>query len=126
VDVEGAAAWLDRYGAAWRERDPDAAVALFTDEATYAETPFAEAMRGRDAIRDYWSAVPRLQREIEFAYEPLAAGADLAVALWQATYVRIADGERVRLDGVFVLRFAPDGRCRELREWWHSDGEPSF
>jgi uncharacterized protein (TIGR02246 family) len=126
VDRASAAAWLDRYGDAWRGRDPDAAAALFTDDATYAETPFDEPARGRAAIRAYWSAVPRLQREIEFAHELLAADGDLVVALWQAAYTRVADGERIRLDGVFALRFAPDGRCRELREWWHSTGAPSF
>ncbi len=126
MDRAGANDWLERYRRAWEERDPDLAVALFTDGATYAETPFDEPLRGRAAIREYWSAVPREQRDVRLARELVAVEGDLVVALWQAAYTRIADGGRNRLDGVFLLRFADGGLCRELREWWHSVGETAF
>ena len=46
--------WLDEYGRAWVDGDPDRAVALFSDTATYREVPFDDPMRGRHAIREYW------------------------------------------------------------------------
>jgi len=45
---------------------------------------------------------------------------------WWSAYTRIRDGQRVRLDGVFLLEFDGDGRCTRLREWWHADETPAF
>jgi hypothetical protein len=30
-----------------------------------------------------------------------------------------AEGEEITIPGCLLLRFAPDGRCEELREYWH-------
>lgn len=43
--------WLERYGNAWTDGDPDAAVRLFTPGAAYYETPFDAPMTGADALR---------------------------------------------------------------------------
>ena len=117
ADVEN---WLSRYGRAWEERDSEAAAALFTENATYRETPFAEPLRGREAVREYWADVTRSQEDIRFGSESLAVTGQRAIALWRSTFSRIVGGERVQLDGVFVLRFSDDGLCCELREWWHA------
>jgi nuclear transport factor 2 (NTF2) superfamily protein len=47
--------WLDAYGRAWENRDPEAAASLFTEDATYHESPLDELMRGRSKIVEYWS-----------------------------------------------------------------------
>ena len=39
--------WLDEYGCAWVNGDPDKVVTLFSDTATYRETPFDDPMTGR-------------------------------------------------------------------------------
>jgi hypothetical protein len=49
--------WLDAYGQAWENRNPEAATALYTESGTYQVTPFLEPMRGRNAIFEYWSEV---------------------------------------------------------------------
>ncbi|WP_299989745.1 hypothetical protein [uncultured Ruegeria sp.] len=46
--------WLDQYGKAWIDGDPDQIVALFSEMALYRETPFDDAMIGHEAIRRYW------------------------------------------------------------------------
>lgn len=45
--------WLTRYGAAWEQRDPIAAAALFSRDAQYFWTPFA-AKRGPGEIEAAW------------------------------------------------------------------------
>lgn len=126
VDRHQLEAWLHRYGRAWEGRDPSAAVELFAGDATYQETPFEEPMRGREAIRAYWSAVPESQSEIVFAWETLDAEGDRAIVHWWASYERLREGGRTRLDGIFVLEFDESGLCRLLREWWHADPAPAF
>jgi ketosteroid isomerase-like protein len=111
-------AWLDAYGRAWEEMDPDAGAGLFAEDATYRETPFDEPMRGREAIREYWRGVPQAQRDIRFEHEVLAADGDRAIAWWRARFRRVRTGDVVTLDGIFVLAFDEDGRCSSLREWW--------
>jgi hypothetical protein len=44
-------------------------------------------------------------------------GGDLVVVEWWTTMVD--DGEQVTLPGCLLLRFAEDGRCRTLREYWN-------
>jgi nuclear transport factor 2 (NTF2) superfamily protein len=110
--------WLDGYGAAWEERDPDAAARLFTMNASYRETPYAEPFRGRNGIRDYWASVTAGQREVDFDAEILAIDGNVGVAHWSATFTDAAGAAPVELDGVFVLEFDSQGLCSELREWW--------
>jgi hypothetical protein len=46
MDVRVFEEWLDALGRAWEGREADAAARLFTENATYQETPFDEPMRG--------------------------------------------------------------------------------
>jgi SnoaL-like domain len=115
--------WLARYGRAWEAADPEAAAALFTEDATYRETPFDQVMMGRDAIRRYWQEIPDTQRDISFGWEVVAT--DPVVVRWRAGWVRLRDERRITLDGVFLLEFdEATGLCRTLREWWHMDEAP--
>ena len=111
--------WLETYGRAWIDRDPDAAARLFTEDVTYHETPFDEPARGIEGVRRYWAENTDVQREVRFRHEILALEGSRAIARWWAGYVRPATNVRAELDGIFLLEFAPDGRCRMLQEWWH-------
>jgi hypothetical protein len=116
--------WLEGYGRAWEERDPDAAAALFSESAEYYETPFEEPDRGREGVRGYWRGATGSQRHVSFSYEILSVASNTGIAHWTAEFTRISSGQRVRLDGVLVLVFADDGLCRTLREWWHLSNSP--
>jgi hypothetical protein len=119
MDTHDLIDWLDRYGRAWMDRDPTAAVELFTPTAQYYETPFSPALDGREAIRRYWEEATRNQSDIEFSSQVLAAASEVGIAHWRAAYTRSSTGVRAELDGMFVLRFDGSGLCTELREWWH-------
>ena len=111
--------WLADYKRAWEERDAKRAAALFTHDAPYHEMPFDAPKAGRNGIRDYWTTVTADQRNIDFKSEIVAVAGQTGVARWSARLTSAASGTRVELDGVFVLTFAADGLCSELREWWH-------
>lgn len=108
--------WLERYRAAWIERDADAAGRLFTEDALYREQPFEAPFAGRAAIRDYWSRVTASQTKVELRYgTAIVDGGRLAVEWWANLETT---GGPITLAGEFLLRFADSGECRELREYW--------
>jgi uncharacterized protein (TIGR02246 family) len=119
MDRESFERWLDAYGRAWMGRDAKAAAALYTDDATYQVTPFDEPLRGRAAIRAYWDGVARTQERIQFDFEVVAVTAEFGIARWRASFVRVPPGLDTKLDGIFLIALAANGRCQSLREWWH-------
>jgi hypothetical protein len=113
--------WLEKYGSAWRSRNPQAAADLFSDDGTYQVTPFVEPMRGRTAIFEYWSRVAETERDIQFGYEVLALTSEAGIARWWASFLIVPQGLQTKLDGVFLISLDADGRCKSLREWWHKE-----
>ena len=120
--------WLDEYGRAWVDGDPDRVVTLFSDTATYQETPFDDPMRGRHEIREYWqNNAADAQENVEFASQVWAVRNDTAIAGWQACFTLKASGVQVELDGTFKLVFSSEQgafQCTLLEEWWHSKESP--
>jgi SnoaL-like protein len=118
-DLVAFKSWLDAYGHAWENRNPEAAAALFNESGTYQVTPFLEPMRGRKAIFEYWSEVARTEKDIRFGFEILVVKDELYIARWSASFVRVPPGLRTRLDGIFLISLDDEGRCKSLQEWWH-------
>jgi uncharacterized protein (TIGR02246 family) len=119
IGEENLITWLKAYGRAWETRDPESVAALFTEDATYQETPFTEPLRGRAAIREYWlKVVVERQKQIQFGFKVLAIQESLAFARWWCSFFSLPAGKRISLDGIFVLDFNDHGLCRELSEWW--------
>lgn len=111
--------WIEAYAGAWEAGDAHAAAALFTADAVYRSHPFREPHAGTDGIRAYWARATATQEGVEVRFgEPIVAGARAAVEWW--TVMRDG-GEDVTLPGCLLLRFADDGRCEELREYWHAE-----
>jgi ketosteroid isomerase-like protein len=112
--------WLDAYGKAWEQRDADGVCRIFNEDALYYETPFAEPFKGHEGIRSYWSSVTADQRDIRFESRPVGVVGSTGIAHWSARFKLESNGANVELDGVFLLEFDADGRCKTLREWWHA------
>ena len=110
--------WIERYRRAWEERDPEAAAALFTPDASYRSSPFREPPHlGHEGVVVYWAEATSTQEEVVVEMgEPLVDGNHAAVEWW--TRMRNG-GEEITLVGCLLLRFAPDGRCEDLREYWN-------
>jgi hypothetical protein len=112
--------WLEAYGRAWESRNAEQAAALFTTDATYRETPFAEPFAGRAAIREYWTRVTADQADIDFQFEAITMNGATGIAQWSARFRSIANNTPVELNGIFVLELASPTEVRSLREWWHA------
>ena len=119
IDNDTLTRWLEAYGRAWETRDADLVATLFTGDASYQETPYAEPFRGRDGVHAYWSRVTADQRDIAFSFEIIATAGMTGIAQWSSKFRSVSGDSRVELNGVFVLEFASAGEVRSLREWWH-------
>jgi hypothetical protein len=108
--------WLEGYRRAWEKADVEAAAALFTEDAVYRSSPFREPHVGTAGIREYWSRTSNQSGTRVLIGTPIIEGNRVAVEWW-ATFTD-EDGEGT-LPGILFLRFAPDGRCEELREAWN-------
>ena len=109
--------WIEAYGRAWEEREPDAAAALFSEDAVYRAHPLREPHLGTDGIRAYWAQATATQADVRVRFgAPIVSGEKAAVEWWTTMQ---AEGEEITIPGCLLLRFASDGRCEELREYWH-------
>ena len=111
--------WLETYSRASAENDPRASANLFTENAAYYETPFAEPMIGRDAIYEYWNKGAQNLKDKAASFEILAVNGNTGIARWQSKFTVIESGKRLVLDCLLVVEFAEDGLCHTFREWWH-------
>jgi ketosteroid isomerase-like protein len=108
--------WLAAYAQAWRDGDAGAIAELFTEDATSANDPHAPAHAGRPAIAAYWAAEIAGQSGVRPRFGSPVVDGDRAAVEWWAT---LREPDPVTYAGCLVLRFAPDGRCAELREYWN-------
>ncbi|MFL5895233.1 MAG: nuclear transport factor 2 family protein [Thermoleophilaceae bacterium] len=120
----GLTEWLDDYGRAWQERDPEAAADLFSEDAVYQWGPFGKRLRGRPLIRSAWADAVETQQNVEFGYEVLTASARSGLVRWWSAYDRAGSDLRIRLEGIFRLAFDEDGLCRSLEEWFNYEEGP--
>jgi hypothetical protein len=111
--------WLNDYGRASAENNPQASAALFAEDANYYETPFAEPIAGREAIYQYWGKGAQRLTDKSSSYEILAVKDNLGIARWQAKFTVIESGKRLALDCLFLVEFDDNDKCSVFREWWH-------
>ena len=121
MELNAFQSWLERYGRAWMERNPQAAADLFAEDGTYQVTPFLGPIRCRSAIFDYWTHVAETERDIQFGCEVLAVTQEAGIARWWASFRVVPQELQTRLDGVFLITLDADGRCRSVKEWWHKE-----
>jgi ketosteroid isomerase-like protein len=110
--------WVDAYATAWREREPDAAAALFTEDCLYRDHPLREPHRGAAGVRAYWADATSTQDRVEVRMGRPVASEDATRAAVEFWVRMLNGGAEVTLVGILFLRFAADGRCAELRETW--------
>ena len=118
MDTEAVAAWLDRYSQAWGTYDPAQIGALFSEDAVYFYKPFEEPVRGREAIVASWLEDADESGTYEGSYRPLLVAGDQAVARGHSRYYNTNGTVAEEFDNLFLLRFDPEGRCAEFREWY--------
>lgn len=100
VDVK---AISERYFAAWAQRDPDAIVALHTDDTQFWTHTGGEPVVGRDAVRTTFSQLFEVFPDFSFETYRVFYGADHWVLDWV-----LISGD-IRFDCLDIVVVSPDG-----------------
>lgn len=118
-DVE---VWVDRYERLWRTPGTDQLVELFLPSVTYRPSPWARAVEGLDEIARFWGS------ERDSAGEEFIMSSDVVAADGDTAVVRVSveygAPEAGRWRNLWILRFAPDGRCAAFEEWPFAPDQP--
>jgi ketosteroid isomerase-like protein len=114
MDVEGAArAWIEGWTSGWQNADAETIGALYAGDAVFRSHPFREPEK---STRDYALRAFADEELVECRFgEPVVAGDRAAVEYWAILSV---DGDEETLAGIAMLRFGPDGRVVEQRDYW--------
>ncbi len=110
--------WLDGYVKAWQANDRERIVALFSSDAAYRFHPYDDPVIGAEAIAEQWLSEPDEPGSWEASYRAVAVDGDTAVAVGTSRYAATSDRPALTYHNCFVIRFTPDGRCRQFTEWF--------
>jgi SnoaL-like domain len=113
--------WMDGYVAAWDSNDPELITALFDPEAVYDPQTADGPWDGISEIVDGWLAIGDTPGNWEFEWRPVVTTDDTAVVEGATRYLEPPAAYR----NLFVMRFGPDGRCRDFTEWWIEEEVPA-
>ena|SRR5687768_13686618 len=120
-------AWLDRYVEAWRANEREQIEALFTNDVVYRWRPYRSypAAHGIQAVVDGWLGDTRDEPGTwEARYEAYAVDGDRAVATGFSRYFATATDPEQTYHNVFLMSFAPDGRCSAFTDVYMLEEEP--
>ena len=110
-------ALIDEFGRGWSKTRVDVLMGVFAPDAVFTETPFAEPLRGTDAVQRYWGDVPLHQAEITFtAGEIFVAGPWFATE-FKCTFRRRRTGEWVDARGALFCETNGE-KITEMRMYW--------
>lgn len=114
MDRRAVEQWVERYELLWRTPETDQLADLFQPRATYLPSPWARPRDGLDEIAEFWeSERDGADEGFTMSSNVVAVDGDTAVVRVSVEYA--ATGGRWR--DLWVLRFAPDGRCSSFEEW---------
>ena len=114
MDAEAAArAWVEGWTKGWSSSDADAIGALYAEGAVYQSHPFREPEK---SARDYALRAFADEELVECRFgEPVVVRDRAAIEYWA---ILSSEGDEETLAGIALIRFGPDGRVVEQRDYW--------
>jgi hypothetical protein len=114
---EAARRWAEAWERGWNERDVDAIVALYADEATFSTEPFREPFAGPAGVRRYVAGAFAEEESAAARFAEPVVGEGRAAVAWWATMVE--NGVPITLAGTSLLRFNEEGLVVEQWDTWN-------
>jgi ketosteroid isomerase-like protein len=115
MDRQRIAEWVEGYERAWRAPGTDLLASIFTESASYLQSPYAEPVRGLSAIARMWDDHRDGPDEpFQMTSDTVAVDGDTAVVRVEVLYGPPNEQEYRDL---WIIRLAEDGRCYAFEEW---------
>jgi ketosteroid isomerase-like protein len=115
IDRATVSQWVADYESAWRTAGTEGLAELFSEDATYLQSPYEAPIIGIDAIRRMWDEERDGYDEIfTLVPEIVAVEGDTAVVRAE---VRYGNPVRQEYRDLWVLRLNGRGRCSWFEEW---------
>ncbi|MBC8075552.1 MAG: nuclear transport factor 2 family protein [Chloroflexales bacterium] len=114
MNRDAIALWVDGYVQAWQTNEPDTIARLFTEDATYAASPFDAPWQGRAAIVAGWLGRRDAPGTWTFRYAVLAVTADGGVVRGWTTYPALQQ----EFSNIWLIQLNERGQCTAFTEWW--------
>lgn len=115
-------ALVDLFGQGWARGNPETIISVFTEDARFVETPFAQPLVGSAAIREYWREIPYYQSEITFTSGEIFVAGPWFSTEFKCTFRRRRTGEWVEARGALFCETNGD-KITEMRMYWHRWGD---
>lgn len=115
-------AWAEAYEQAWRSPGAEALKKLFAPTVTYLVEPYAEPIRGLEALARWWDEAGDGPDEV-FTMRAEVVAIEVSTGVVR---VEVAYGDPVEQEyrDLWVVVLGPDGRCTAFEEWpfWPGHG----
>jgi hypothetical protein len=113
--------WVADYERLWRTPGTELLAQLFVPGASYSPSPWAQPAVGLNAIAQFWEAERRGAEEV-FEMSSVVVAVDDATAVVRVL-VNYGAARNKPWRDLWILRFAPDGRCSMFEEWPFAPGQ---
>ena len=112
---------MKQYGNAWEKLDSEAITKIFTEDATYQETPFKEPLKGHSEIRNYWENIVKIkEKNVKFTLNNIYARGNIGIAEWKSSFIRRDNDNPEELRGIILIE-VQNGKIKKLWEYWHRE-----
>jgi ketosteroid isomerase-like protein len=102
---------------AWEQRDSEAMLELYREDAEYRIDPFMQPLVGANAIRRHWNEIMASQDHIEFDAERVWVSGRTVLGSWHAALTQRASADRVRVRGFSTMELDGTGLIVRMRDW---------
>jgi hypothetical protein len=108
---------LARFKHAREQRDPDAMLELYREDAEYSTDPFEAPLEGANAIRAHWNTIASEQVHVDLDAERVWVSGSTVLASWHGAFTRAATAERIRVRGFSTFELDAAGLIARMRDW---------
>ncbi|MDD3646933.1 MAG: nuclear transport factor 2 family protein [Candidatus Dojkabacteria bacterium] len=109
--------WLNDFGKAWEDRNPEAVIDLLSSDIKYYENALEEPLIGKEKVQEVWQVVPQNQSDVRFSGEVIMIDGNTAIANWKVKRIRQPSGERENIDGIFLFELNDNDKCVLFKQW---------
>lgn len=108
----------DTFAEGWSKGKPELLMSVFSESATFIETPFSTPITGTTALRRWAGDIPYNQSEITFAVGEILVAGPWFSTEFKLTFRRRRTGDWIDARGALFAE--TDGAVMtELRMYWH-------